>query len=64
MKKSEAKRVAIGLVVADLSANLGADAWRAQGLLGEYDEADQERIVAAAYDFQAELYRRLARGDR
>lgn len=58
MNRREAKRVACGLVAADISANLGTDAWADQGILDEYGTADQNRIRAAAGDLAAELWRR------
>lgn len=64
MRKSEAKRVAVGLVAADLSATLGTNAWEDQGLLEGYDQADRDRIHEGASEFLDELYRRLGRGDR
>ena len=58
MSASEAKRVALRLVACDLDAVIGLDSWREQGLLDEYREADQTRIMAAAVDLVAEFFRR------
>lgn len=58
MNRSDAKKVAVGLVAADLSATLGTNAWEGQGLLDEWPQADRDRIHEAAYELLTELHRR------